>query len=498
MRRRNIRHILPWLLPVALVVALAITLGGPVLTAVRGQSSRPTVHITVDRSTPLATSQFAPGITYADNSLDYPFAGNDSAAVMHARLLLGSAVTFQNTPIMAWGLPDPWPDPSAPEPTHWDALDARVSLIESTGSIPVLTLSEAPWWMKGQLQPDGRTLLLSEADEWSTRAYSSRILDNEMDSWLLLVQRVAERYMAPPYNVRYFQVWNELKGYYDPVTNAYDYTTSPGKPDGPHANHGYTYLYNRVYERLMSVATSLEIRTPEVKIGGPYAVMDTWSSPVQSDPSNLTKPYGTFDGRPMDAVKYWLGHKLGAGFIAVDVSNSNKNNVNLAYASAAAEKFADVVHWMRSLDDAKYPGATSLPIWLAEWYASPYDDWSNNDHSNAIKTYALMAFLKAGGAVALAWGVTDEGRSGPRLWTATGKGGGKALPFYASYRDFKRYFPVGTQLYAATVTTPDQVDVVASATAVMIVNKTPNTLVVSVNGAVTSLKPYQVTVVSEP
>jgi hypothetical protein len=44
-------------------------------------------------------------------------------------------------------------------------------------------------------------------------------MDGQMTNWLLLVQRVAERYMVPPWNVRYFQVWNELKGYYNPVLN---------------------------------------------------------------------------------------------------------------------------------------------------------------------------------------------------------------------------------------------------------------------------------------
>jgi hypothetical protein len=481
-----------WLYLVGVVLLAALI--APALAAWQTRAVHADVNVTIDFSSPIARSHFSPGMTHTDNSLIYPWGNNDLAAVTNATSLMRGAVAYQNTPIMAWGLPDPWPDPSTPEPSDWTALDARLKLIISTGGIPVITLSEAPWWMKGQLQPNGTTRLLTQAEEWSTRAFSSRILDNKMYAWLHLVQRIAERYMAPPYNVRYFQVWNELKGYYDPATNRYDYTTSSGDPSGPNAEHGYTYMYNRVYDRLMAVAASLRLPAGGVYVGGPYVVMDTWSSADQSNPSNLAKAYGTFDQRPLDVVGYWLQHKAGASFIVVDAGNVNKDGINIAYASIAAEKFADLVRWIRSLDDALYPGAASLPIWLGEWYARPYTDWANNDHSNAIKTYAMMEFLKAGGAVALAWGGTDEGRAGPRLWTDTRAGGGVELPFYLSYKAFKDDFAPGTRLYKTTIFPTGHVDTLASASTIMLVNKTPNTLDVSVNGSIVTLAPYQVAI----
>ena len=236
----------------------------------------------------------------------------------------------------------------------------------------MISLSEAPWWMKGQLRADGTTQLLTPADEWASIAYSSRVLDDKMSDWLLLVQSVATRYMAAPYNVRYFQVWNELKGYYDPKTNSYDYSDSPGDPSGPNAKHGYTYMYNLVYQALMQVARRLGIPSSAIEIGGPYVPMDTWSSTQQSAASNVTKTYGTFDQRPFDVVEYWLQHKDGAGFITVDGSNENDDLTEITDPFTAAEKFADIVHWLRSLDGKVYPGATTLPIWLAEWYAIPF------------------------------------------------------------------------------------------------------------------------------
>ncbi|HEX6480962.1 MAG TPA: hypothetical protein VF043_19140, partial [Ktedonobacteraceae bacterium] len=215
------------------------------------------VDVTVDLSSPITTTQFSTGMTLVDNSLDFPWGNNDLTAVNKVKSLARKAVRYVDTAVMGWGVTDPWPDPSQPEPGEWNSLDNRLQFIAEMGAIPVITLNEAPWWMKGQLQPDGTTRLITQSEEWSDVAYSSRVLDNEMGAWLHLVQRVAERYMVAPYNVRYFQVWNELKGYYDPTTNAYDYTTSPGDPGGPNARHGYTYMYNRAYDRLMQVTTSL-------------------------------------------------------------------------------------------------------------------------------------------------------------------------------------------------------------------------------------------------
>lgn len=159
----------------------------------------------IDFSSSISTSQFSPGVTHVDASLNYPWDSNDLAAVNRVKSLIKQAIPYENTPIMAWGAPDPWPDPSQPEPGNWSYLDGRLKLTLDTGGIPVITLCEAPWWMKGQLQSDGTTRLLQASDEWSDIAYSSRILDNKMDAWLHLVQRIAERYMVAPYNVRYFQ-----------------------------------------------------------------------------------------------------------------------------------------------------------------------------------------------------------------------------------------------------------------------------------------------------
>jgi hypothetical protein len=457
--------------------------------------SRPGVpvgsSVTVQTREPGTTSQFAAGLTYTDTSLD-PSGGTYLTAPRSAQSLIHDIFRYQNTNIMGWGMPDPWPDPALPGPTKWQLLDSRLHAIIATGGIPVISLSEAPWWMKGSLQADGRTQLLTYNDEWADIAYSSRVLDNKLSDWLLLVQTVAERYMAPPYNVRYFQVWNELKGYYNPMTNNYDYSDSPGNPAGPNARHGFTYMYNLVYQRLMQTASGLGISPSTVKIGGPYVVLDTWSSTRQGTDSHVTKAYGTFDQRSFDVLRYWLQHKDGAGFIAIDSSNENRDFIEIADPFTAAEKFADIVHWLRSLDEKLYPGVRTLPIWLSEWYAVPYSSPTDVTLDAAVKAYALALFTQAGGAVALSWGWQGDTSPQNGLWTPLTQRGGQPLPWYNVYFAFQHYFSSGAHLYTVEISDPSKIGAIATHDVAMLINKTGSPLQISLNGRLVLLAPYQV------
>jgi hypothetical protein len=458
------------------------------------------ITVTVKQNCILGVSNYAAGLTYSDNSLlSYADGGNGNPAAVHnVDTLINGTITYENTHIMGWGASDPWPDPTTPDPTDWSSLDQRLQHTLSVGATPVITLDEAPWWMKGALQGDGTTKLLTVADEWANIAYGSRILDNKMSDWLHLVQRIAERYMAPPYNVRYFQVWNEMKGYYNPQTNNWDFNDSPGKPDGSNALHGYTYMYNQVYTTLMNVAKSLHISTDAVKVGGPYIFMDIWRTAAeQSNPSNVGEPYGTFDQRPLDVIEYWLQHKLGAGFITIDGSLEDHNGKMLNDPMVTASIFADTVKWIRSHDPSLFPGATTLPIWFAEWFASPPPTTFNENYDDAVKSLSMIDFIKAGGGTALAWGGSGDGTSDMGYWTPTDAyGGGRSLPWYNTVKILSKDFGNGTKLYPATVSNIQQVDALASDHHILVVNKTANTISLTVNGTAQTLAPYQVSEIS--
>ncbi|GCE11742.1 hypothetical protein KTT_16010 [Tengunoibacter tsumagoiensis] len=451
------------------------------------------IQVQVNQQCSPGISQYQAGLSQIDNTLLY----GDAGAMSRANNLMKGTLAYENIPLMAWGGVDPWPDPGMPEPSDWSSLDQRVMHAVNLGLTPVITLAEAPWWMKGQLQGDGSTRVMTAKDEWDPKiTYGTRILDNKMDAWVHLVQRTAERYMAPPYNVRIFQVWNELKGYFDPKLDNYDFTISPGRPDGPNASHGYTYMYNRVYAALMQVAQSKQIDQTMIKVGGPYVFMDTWSSTQQSDPSNVIKKFGVFDQRPFDVIQYWLQHKTGAGFITIDGSIENRDTHKLlADPFTGSEIYGEIVKWIRGLNPTFYPGSTTLPIWLAEWFTSPYIDNFNDVYDNAVKSYAMVKFIAAGGSVALSWGGSGDGSSDQGYWSPTNyAGGGVAHPWYDTVKALSTDFGVGKVLYAVSVSDAHQVAALATDQKIIIINKTDKTLALTVNGTATTLTPYQVLV----
>lgn len=479
--------------------------------------------IAVDLATEIGKSSFSTGMSHIDQSL----VNGDPTAITNVKNLLKSAVTYQNTFIMSWGVGDPWPDPATAEPDNWGSLDNRLSTIVGMGATPMITLMNAPWWMKGQLQADGTTKLIPDAKgEWGSYTYSAvkdyrginypagyvspdpisaRILDNQMGKWLHLVQRVAERYMVAPYNVRYFQVWNELKGYYNPAISRWDYENQAGNTGGYNARHGYTYLYNQVYQVLRNVAVTKGIDPNSIKIGGPYAEIKTWTAadaggfPAQ-EAKLQNKPYGTYDQRDLDVMKYWLQNKAGAGFIAIDVKNRNRELTALTDPFTANNKFADVNQWIRSLDNNLYPGAATLPIISAEWYANPYETY-DRAYNNAVKADAVIKSLKAGSAIILNWGGvenTTNWKINPSMYTNTDvTGGGKALPWYYSYKAFHDYFGPGTSLQSTTQSTAD-ISVLSSPVKTMLVNKKNASQTVTVNGVQYTLAAYEVRIVNTP
>jgi hypothetical protein len=452
------------------------------------------VYITVDRSQDGGTSQLMTGYSQIDNSLQYPWTGNSETAVDSALALLKPAIGAYNQFIMAWGAADPWPTESdAPD---LSSFTGQLNTIQAQGGELIVSLCEAPWWMKGQLQADGSTTLLTEADDFADIAYSSRVLDNMMSEWVSLVQTIAKTAMAPPYNVRRFQVWNELKGYYDPATNAWDYDDSAGDPSGPNATHGYTFFYNQTYAALKSTATGMGITASDVWVGGPYVVMESGQkASIMSNPSSVTGPWGVLDQRALDVVTYWLANKTGGEFVTVDGSPNVSFGDNPTDDFTMGQKFADVDAWIRT-----QPGGASLPIFWAEWYDSPVTLPSTPEAFGALKGHALAEHVRGGSSVALIWGgLGIDGPSGvDGLYTpTTSADGGAPLPLMGAVQDFHTAFPPGTALVKATASN-DSVDVLASAAHTLLINETGHALTVSVNGTAATLAPYQVSLIPTP
>lgn len=427
--------------------------------AVSAMTSKRLPTTTVALHTPVFTSQMAIGATHEHQDAD---SWNNAAAIASAKQLMQTSLNYQNQQMMGWGASDPEP---APGVYNWSSLDARVQMMRDTHAQMVLTICCAPGWMRPQGYQNDWKYLTTAPDPSHVQDFAN------------LAKQVALRYP----DVKFFQVWNELKGMW---------STDPGATPGISKLNRwdyvrYTTLYNAVYDAIKSVR-------PDAQVGGPYVVMDSDGNKSAMSNPGPTYSWGTLDQRSLDVITYWLAHKHGADFIAVDASSSNSDGVWTVDEFATAQKFADVYNWIRSQPN----GGTTLPIWWAEWYAGyPSNAPQNLAYYNALMASGEIYAAMSGASVLLTWQPQGnaQGFSFPEgIWTDTVmSGGGKLTPYYYTAAAFKAYFGPGTKLYKPVVST-STVSVIASAQKMMLVNHLSTLQNVIVDGKTITLAPYQV------
>jgi hypothetical protein len=413
------------------------------LTPTAPAPSAGAIAVQVDRTRPIGLSQLATGATLTQNTLD---GWGDAQSVSQGLGLLGASSTYSNQHLMGFGADNPEPSPGVYD---FSTLDARVDTMRQSGTTPVITLCGAPDWMKGG-QP-GQT-------DWSRiEAAPTR---EHFDDFANLCKQIALRYP----DVTHFQVWNEMKGFWNDAENRWDY-------------EGYTELYNKVYDALKSV-------NPAIQVGGPYVVMDSSPAHAGSHPSALAGAYGTIDQRGLDVYDYWLKNAHGADFICVD---GGSQDADPSDPFAATQKFQDVTAWLKQ--------RTDLPVWWSEWYVTDVEhETESAAKQNALGASALMAMVRGGASVELRWGPEGraDGVSEESLWTSTGQAGGaQPYPMYGTMKAIHDAFPPGTPLYAAATSTND-VDVLASDTHTLLVNKRDVPVTVTLDGQAVTLAPYEV------
>ncbi|ANY09220.1 GH39 family glycosyl hydrolase [Pseudonocardia sp. HH130630-07] len=331
------------------------------------------------------------GVTHTQNSLDDTEPAG--ARQRGADILSSLGQEYQNHHLMGFGTLNPEPSPGEFE---WESLDRRMELTEETGGKSMLTLCCAPDWMKGG--PPGVTA-------WDK--LERQVRPEFFDDYANLAREAVQRYPQ----VDRVLVWNELKGFYHEDENRWDY-------------EGYTDLYNRVYEAVKSVR-------PDVQVGGPYVVMSS-VPPDSNDASDIRGPWGALDQRPLDVLDYWLANNVGADFIVVDGSTTNRGQQDaISPVDVGAEKFSVIDRWIQE--------RTQLPIWWAEFYANvPADAQAGYDTpASAVSTLAvLQSMARSGTQGALLWG--PEGSDSleySSLWSdATEEDGGRPTPLTEAWR----------------------------------------------------------------
>jgi hypothetical protein len=347
---------------------------------------------------------------------------------------------------MGWGADNPEPSPGV---YQWASLDSRLRLIRSMGATPVITLCAAPDWMKGGTA--GRT-------DWSK--IEAAPLPEHFDDFAALAAQTARRYP----DVTHFQVWNEFKGFWDAAHNNWDYVR-------------YTQLYNKVYDALKRV-------NPKIQVGGPYLVIEGTGS-KRGDWA--TEP--PIRARQWQVLNYWLQHKHGADFLALDrglMDYHDKTPYTEAQKAALTHWFGDIARQVRA--------HTSLPLWWAEFYGAG----DTPAAVAAVHASVMLHMLKGGTSVALLWNPMETHEVNNALFSDVRQpGGGQPTPFYAAFRAFHADFGPGTRLVQAVSSSPD-VEALASARKTMLINKRPASVQIVLNGHLLTLAADEVRVVATP
>ncbi|WP_018655819.1 hypothetical protein [Actinomadura flavalba] len=179
----------------------------------------------------------------------------------------------------------------------------------------------------------------------------------------------------------------------------------------------YTGRYNAVYAALKDV-------NPAIRVGGPSTPMP---SVAPAPAGGLSGAWGGVEPRALEAVRYWLTHKIGADFVAVDGAAPPEHDPGLD-PFTAVEKFGAVTQWLTAHSDG------DLPVWWDGWTAGPAAD-PGDPRRDALHAAALIQFARGGATAALHAPAADP-PSAPLLGR------------------FGRWFPPGTTLLRADAADP--------------------------------------------
>eukprot|EP00045_Choanoeca_perplexa_P004752 m.40448 g.40448 ORF g.40448 m.40448 type:complete len:364 (-) comp12742_c0_seq16:1548-2639(-) len=339
----------------------------------------------------LISASFEIGVTHTHHDLA-PWGNADSVA--RAKLLLSQRVIrHQNQHIMGFGAMNPEP---APGYYNWSSLDERIAVMVETNATIVITLCCAPDWMKG-----GKV----NQTDWSKIAVAP--LPEHYQDFAELAAKVARRYPQ----IQYFQVWNELKGFWNKGKNRWAY-------------ENYTDMYNLVHTAIRTVRS-------DVEIGGPYVPFGNLLPP--GTPSPVAGPWGAVNPNSLAAMRYWLANHVGADFVCLDghAATNTTTGLPLPDPMTATHVFSALNDWLRT--------QTSLPIWWSEIYPLPAvaESWPIHQQVDVF-TYAMNQVRNA--SVVLTWPAEsdpEEQWTRGTMWNDTlVMDGGYPTPFYTVAKQF--------------------------------------------------------------
>jgi hypothetical protein len=344
----------------------------------------------------------------------------------------------------------------------------------------------------------------------------------------LLITEAAKLVMAAPYNVRWFQIWNEAKGFFnnrDDIGQKYEMDFLSGDTSDGIVELGYGYVYIECVRALFDAADELEIDRSELMIGGPYTNMRTNGNktsetlPASGYPLLYDRPYGTWKKAATQGIETFLDNigtavtaAISAGrldpgttvddifhFLCFDFGPGNTDDVYLTSDPwVTVTKYTDLMDWANA--ELAAHGMSSKPIVGSEVYKYIPNidlDVADGDMLLAFATDVYRRLLLGGLTYPLAWGSDSEASDTTNTadWMTTSpltSGGGTQLEWGVINGWFKDHFGPGTVIYEHTSSDESKVEALPSATTVILINKTNVVCTVDVGGVVHSLAAYEV------
>ena len=279
--------------------------------------------------------------------------------------------TFVDVPIMGWGPGNPEPSPGVYD---FSGIAKQLAFVQATGDIPFITLCAAPDWMKGGQA--GTT-------DWSQINVAP--VPQHYQDFATLSAAVARAFPQ----VKHFVVWNEMKGFVNPVTGT--------------DSADYTAMYNDVYRAVKSVR-------PDALVGGPYVSVRSLAGPPSPPAPSPSGPWGHVVPDSLAAISYWLTHNVGADFIAVD-GRAYTNDAGLTTDPLTSTgKYAAVDRWLAS--------QTSLPIVWMESHLLPDPTVATVAQQAALRVAALLQMASSGASIGMQWNPVDQPTWDEGVWSS--------------------------------------------------------------------------------
>jgi hypothetical protein len=151
----------------------------------------------------------------------------------------------------------------------------------------------------------------------------------------------------------------------------------------------FTELYNLIHDKVKAVR-------PDILIGGPYMVLDTYRTADQSHPSSTWKgAWGVGDQRVIDAHNYWRQHARRWDFLVIDFGVNHRDGDALFTDARCLDKALDFMKWLRTWSNA--------PIVSIETYLRAGKTGKQNARDLCVQLRSRMRNEISGESTVMVW-----------------------------------------------------------------------------------------------